>query len=174
MEFLPSFGVNSELSRDEFVRRLRCENSAEQVRSLRQLLFSEAVRLNLVDDGDVLVTKKKMNAGKSVVEKHSEDVWSLSCAIRRDEHVPRVILKNGKRGKEEFVRSQSRQREKKADGGSGIEGCEFEGGPMSTGAGSQMQLEGVDGSFSVMLECETQALKDADAGRISAATLEAD
>ena len=55
MELLPSFGVNSVLSRDEFVRRLRCENSAEQVRSLRQLLFLVAVRLNLADDGDVLV-----------------------------------------------------------------------------------------------------------------------
>ena len=77
MELLPSFGVNSELSRDEFVRSLRCENLAEQVRSLRQLLFSEAVRLNLADDGDVLVTRKKMNAGKAVVEKHCEDVRSL-------------------------------------------------------------------------------------------------
>ena len=66
------------------------------MQSLRQLLFSEAVRLNLVDDGDVLVMRMKMNAGKSVVEKHSEDVWSLSCAIRRDECVPRVLLKNGK------------------------------------------------------------------------------
>ena len=96
MELLPSFGVNYELSRDEFVRSLRCENSEEQVRSLRQLLFSEAVRLNLANDGGVLVTRKKMNAGKAVVEKHREDVWSLSCAIRRDERVPRVLLKNGK------------------------------------------------------------------------------
>ena len=77
MELLSSFGVYSELSRDEFVRRFRCENSAEQVRSLRQLLLSEAVRLSLADDGDVLVKRKKMNAGKSVVEKHSEDLWSL-------------------------------------------------------------------------------------------------
>ena len=105
MELLPSFGVNSELSRDKFVRRLRCENSAEQVQSLRQLLFLEAVRLNLVDDGDMLVTRKKMNPGKSVVKKHSEDVWSLSCAIRRDERVIHVLLKNSKRGKEELVRS---------------------------------------------------------------------
>ena len=78
------------------MRSLRCEKSAEQVRSLRQLLFSEAVRLNLADDGDIVVTRKKMNAGKAVVEKHCEDVWSLSCAIRRDERVLRILLKNGK------------------------------------------------------------------------------
>ena len=82
MELLPSFGVNSELSR-------------------------ETVRLNSADDGDVLITRKKMNARKAVVEKHCEDVWSLSCAIRRDERVPHVLPKNGKRGKEDFVRSQS-------------------------------------------------------------------
>ena len=79
-----------------------------------------------------------MNTGKSVVEKHCEDVWSHSCAIRRIERVPRVLLKNGKRGKEEFVRSQFRQREK-ADGGSGTDGCRFEGGPLSPGAECQMQ-----------------------------------
>ena len=173
MELLPSFGVNSELSRDEFVRSLRCENSAEQVRSLRQLLFSEAVRLNLADDGDVLVTRKKMNAGKAVVEKHCEDVWSLSCAIRRNERVPRVLLKNGKRGKEDFVRSQSRQREK-ADGGSGTDGCEVDGGSLSPGAGCQMLLNGVNGSLSLIVECKTQAVKVADSGRTGVVTSEAD
>ena len=59
MELLPSFGVNSELSRDEFVRKLRCENSAEQAQRLRQVLFEDAVRRNLADDGDVLVQRKK-------------------------------------------------------------------------------------------------------------------
>ena len=64
---------------------------------------------------------------------------SLYYNNRRDEGVPLVLLKNGKRGKEEFASSQSRQREKKADGSSGIDGCGFEGGPLSTGAGCQMQ-----------------------------------
>ena len=41
-----------------------------------------------------------MNAGKSVVEKHAEDVWSLTCAIRRAEGIPRILLRNGKRRKE--------------------------------------------------------------------------
>ena len=149
MELLASFGVNSELSR-------------------------EAVRLNSADDADMLITSKKMNAGKAVVEKHCEDVWSLSCAIRRDEHVPHVLLKNGKRGKEDFVRSQSRQREKKADGGSGTDGCEFEGGFLSPGAGCQMLLSGVNGSLSLIVESETQAVKVADSGRIGVATSEAD
>ena len=76
--------MNSELSRDEFVRTLRCENSVEQVQRLSQVLFEDTVWCNLADDGDVLVQRKKMNTGKSVVEKYAEDVWYLTCAIRRD------------------------------------------------------------------------------------------
>ena len=134
MELLPSFGVNSELSRDEFVRKLRCENSAEQVQKLRRVLFEDAVRRNLADDGDVLVLRKKMNAGKSVVEKHAEDVWALTCAIRRDEGVPRILLRNGKRRKKDLIKSQSKQREKKADGS-----CEFEAS-SSLGAGGSLAV----------------------------------
>ena len=78
MELLPSFGVNSELSRDEFLRRLRYYNSVDQVRGLTQSLVGEAVSLNLANDGDVLVTRKKMNAGKSVAEKHVECFVALS------------------------------------------------------------------------------------------------
>ena len=71
MQLLPSFGVNSELSRDEFVKKPRCENLVEQVQRLRQVLFEDAARCNLADDGDVLVQRKKMNTGKSVVGKHA-------------------------------------------------------------------------------------------------------
>ena len=121
MELLLSFRVNCELSRDEFVRTLRCENLVEQVQRLRQVLFEDAVRRILADDGDVIVQRKKMNAGKLVVEEHAEDVWSLTCAIRRYEGVPRILLRNGKRRKEELIKTEFKQREKKADGS-----CEFE------------------------------------------------
>ena len=131
---LSSFGVNSELSRDEFMRKMRCVNSAEQMRSLRQLLFEDAVGRRLADDVDVLVMRKKTNAGKSVVEKHVEDVWTLSCAIERNEGVPCILLRNSKCRKEEFVRSQSRQRQKKT----GEVGCQMkvEGVNESPGLGS--------------------------------------
>ena len=159
MELLPTFGVNSEPSREEFVRKLRCENSAEQVRCLRQLLFEDALRKNLADVGDVLVTRKKLNAGKSVAEKHAEDVWSLCCAIRRGESVPRILLKNGKRGKEEWVKSQSGQRQKK----SGTDCYELVEVTQSVGARCQMQVEDVNGMVSSNSGCDVQ-VKVADAG----------
>ena len=53
-------------------------------------------------------------------EKYAEDIWSLVGAIKRCDHVPRVLLKNGKRVKEEFVRSQAKTRTKK-DAGCGSE-----------------------------------------------------
>ena len=78
--------------------------------NLRRTLFMEAVKLNLADDGDVIVKRKKMSAGKSVVEKHAEDVWLPTCAIRSSGKVPRMLLRNGKRGRVEFKMSQARQR----------------------------------------------------------------
>ena len=85
--------LNCELSRDEFVRKLRCENSVERVQRLRQVLFEDTVWHNLADNRDVLVQRSKMNAGKLVVEKHAEDVWSLTCTI---EGVACNLLRNGK------------------------------------------------------------------------------
>ena len=134
------------------MRNLRCENSAEQVRSLRRLLFEDALRKNLADVGHLLVTRKKMNAGKSVAEKHAEDVWSLSCAIRRGESVPRLLLKNGKRGKEEWVKSQSRQGKKKG----GTDCCELLEVTQSVGARCQMLVEDVNGMVSSNSGCDIQ------------------
>ena len=50
--------------------------------------------------------------GKTVKGKYIEDVWSLVCSIKRNEEVPRVILRNGKRSREEFQQSQVRWRSK--------------------------------------------------------------
>ena len=55
MELLPHFGVNGELSKEEFVRRLGRECTADQVRELRLSLFEDDVRKDLADIGDELV-----------------------------------------------------------------------------------------------------------------------
>ena len=54
-----------------------------------------------------LVTRRKVGGGKSVVEKHVEDVWLLVCSIKDKNRIPRVLLKNGKRSRKEFEQSQS-------------------------------------------------------------------
>lgn len=56
-----------------------------------------------------------MNAVNLVVEKHAEDDLFLFYAIKSDKNVPRILQRNGKRGKE-FVRSQFRQRNMKVGG----------------------------------------------------------
>ena len=73
MELLSYFGVSSKLSKEEFVRRLE-RSKAEQV----QALFDSAVRKGLGEEEDELVTGKKVVGGKSVKEKHVEDVWTLT------------------------------------------------------------------------------------------------
>ena len=59
MELLSVFEVSCELSKDEFLRHLRCENSSDQIRSLREPLLMDAVRENLTDGGDVLVSRRE-------------------------------------------------------------------------------------------------------------------
>ena len=70
------------------------------------------MRKNLADPGDVLVSRKKVGVGKTVNEKHIEDIWMLAGAIKRCGSIPCTLLKNEKRGKEEFAKSQARQSEK--------------------------------------------------------------
>ena len=110
MELLPHFGVSGELSKEEFVRRLGRECTADQVRELRQSLFEDAVRKDLADIGDDLVQRKKM--GRMVKEKHINDSWLLVGAIKRCECVPRILLKNGKRAKNDVLKSQAKLMEK--------------------------------------------------------------
>ena len=55
MELLLSFGVSTELQKDEFVGKLKCGCSADQVRTLRDYLFEDTLKLNLTSDGDCLV-----------------------------------------------------------------------------------------------------------------------
>ena len=49
MEILTHFGVSTELSRDEFERRLCRDSTQDQVRGLRGSLFAEAVGKGLAD-----------------------------------------------------------------------------------------------------------------------------
>ena len=64
MKLLSYFGVSSELSKEEFVRRLE-RSKAEQVQGLRRALLESAVRKGLGEEEDELVMRKKV-VGKSV------------------------------------------------------------------------------------------------------------
>ena len=66
------------------------------MRELRSALFLEAIEKGLADNGDLLVMRKKVGSGKTVKEKHAEDIWTLVSAIPRCEYIPRTLLRNGK------------------------------------------------------------------------------
>ena len=72
MDLLSRLGLNSDLFKREFVRKLCC-NTAAVIDNLRDALFSEAVKSGLVDEGDKLVIRKKSGVGESVKDKHCGD-----------------------------------------------------------------------------------------------------
>ena len=55
MELLLSFGVILNCKRMNLLVKLKCGCSADQVRTLRDYLFEDALKLNLTSDGDCLV-----------------------------------------------------------------------------------------------------------------------
>ena len=106
VDSLPRFGVSKELSHDEYSRRLRFAKDLD-VAKLRLSLFEDAKVRDLVHKNSQLVMRRKVGGGKSVVEKHVEDIWLLVCSIKDKYRVLRVLLKNGKRCKEVFELCQS-------------------------------------------------------------------
>ena len=139
MDLLPRICVSGELSKEEFARRLNSAGS-DEVSELRIALFEEAVCRDLADEGDVLVRRMK-RGGKTVKGKHSEDVWSLVCSIRRSEEVPRVILRNGKRSREEFQQSQVL----KDECAGWLQGDAYDGNDVADGTEVCGPVDGKDG-----------------------------
>ena len=62
MESLPHFGVTSELSKEEFVRKLSRVTDSSIIADLRSSLFLNAVSEGLADSGDSLVKRKLVQA----------------------------------------------------------------------------------------------------------------
>ena len=83
MDFLVSHGINLEVSASEFERSInRRALSTDSISSIRNDLFVEAREAGIVTAGDVLAARRKTNGGKSVKQKHLDDIWQLVCAIK--------------------------------------------------------------------------------------------
>lgn len=80
------------------------------------MLSLEATKKGLVDIGDRLVTRRKVGEGKSVKEKYTEYIWMIAGVIRRCEMVPRILLRNGKRSKEQWLLIQAKIRGQECEG----------------------------------------------------------
>ena len=59
-----------------------------------------------MDEGDQPVTRRRFATGKTVKEKHIDDIWCLVCSIKNSRQVDRVLLKNGKRSLKELDQSR--------------------------------------------------------------------
>ena len=79
-------------------------------------LFQEAAVHKLTENGDFLVKRKKVGSGKSIRDKHVDDVWLLVCSIKNRMVLPRVLLRNGKRSRSGFQQSQKRTEMRQRDG----------------------------------------------------------
>ena len=81
MESFWRLGLSGELSRCEFIRKLRGRLSQEVCELGDEI--NKAVGKDLAKDGDKLVMRRKIGGGKTVKGKHMEDIWALVGAITR-------------------------------------------------------------------------------------------
>ena len=76
------------------------------MKELRIALYKDAHGRGLMD---VYAPVERRKCGsKSVKQKHIEDAWELVRAIQEKWEVPRVLLRNGKRSRCEWLRSQEK------------------------------------------------------------------
>ena len=108
MNRLANHGINLDVCESELERSITRSLSAGSISSIRNDLFSEARESGLTTAGDALVARRKTNGGKTVKGKHASDICQLVGAIKSKTALPRTLLRNGKRSRDEFTASQAR------------------------------------------------------------------
>ena len=104
MNQLPTFGVNHGLPRSEFIHQLEA-HSAIQLKSLRERLFDDASKANLIPPelhGLPLVSRRD-TAIRPASKVLSEDIWTITTCITNKTVLPRTLIKNGKRSKQFLI-----------------------------------------------------------------------
>ena len=92
-----NLGINPNLPKSELVSLLTTQATNVQL-DLRQTFFEELVSKGLGNEGDELVSRR-CSGRKSLSVKLSEDICSLLHCLKNNSHIPRSIIKNGKRDK---------------------------------------------------------------------------
>ena len=108
MDRLVACEINLDLTASEFERNITQTLPDDSIKCIRDSLFLEALEAGLASSGDALAQRRKTNGGKSVKQKHITDIWYLVHSIRSNTSIPRTLLRNGKRSKEELSSSQAR------------------------------------------------------------------
>ena len=94
MNELTSFGVNCGLPKTEFVQHLTA-HSATQLISLRQGLFNDACKVNLVPPElrGLPLFGRRDSAIRPASKVLGEDIWSIVTCITNKTTIPRTLLK---------------------------------------------------------------------------------
>ena len=108
MNFLANYGINPDATPTELERSIMRSIPMSSIANIRNDLFLVCKDNGLTAVGDVIVTRRKTSGGKTVTEKHVSDICHLVSSIKNRTAVPRTLLRNGKRSKEEFAASQNR------------------------------------------------------------------
>ena len=95
MKRLRSLGVNPNVPRSELVSVLSTQ-STNYLLDLKQTFFEELAATHLIREGDELVSRR-CSKSKPLPVKLSEDICSLLFCLKNNSHIPRSVLKNGKR-----------------------------------------------------------------------------
>ncbi len=109
MDALTRIGINPELTGEDLVLSLLLHHSEDQLCTARNQLFEETKGLGLAHPKDILVKRLKRANGPSLKKKFAQDVAELAIAIKNEQPVPRVLLKNGKPAASAFAESRERR-----------------------------------------------------------------
>ena len=104
MNQLQAFGINHGLPKSEFIHHL-ATNSTEHLKSLREYLFVDACKANLIPlelHGLPLVGRRD-TVTRPASTALSEDIWTIVTCITNKTVLPRTMMKNGKRSKQFLI-----------------------------------------------------------------------
>ena len=99
-DIITNCGVALNVSKSVFIEQLRTR-SISVLLGIRKSAFSKAISAGLANPKDILVGRKE-SAINPLNIKLSEDIWTIMHSIRNDTIIPRTLLKNGKRSKQEY------------------------------------------------------------------------
>lgn len=108
MNSLAYYGIDLDATPREMERSIARSIPKSSISKIRSDLFLESKEYGLTTAGDALVTRRKTNGGKTMMEKHIADIYLLVSSIKNRTAIPRTLLRNGKRSKEELTTSQNR------------------------------------------------------------------
>ena len=114
MDRLPGLDISPNLSKDDFLLRLR-RTDVNILKEIRICLFDTAKRSALVNQYDILVDRRNTTTRPAAWKLAEDIIWELRTCAQMKKAVPRSLLPSGKRSKQQFEAQRGRTREKTAN-----------------------------------------------------------